>query len=473
MRTDLQREREEQRRWRLRPRFAEMRSYNHLVENEFLSEEEQRDRQAMLLRRIVRIAATAVPYYEEVFAERGLRPEDIRSPDDLPKLPVLTKGQLRQDGKRLEARSLPSGEKVWGSALSSGTTGHPTRVLHTVNSNGMFSLLVQRQYRWFRLNPERSLAFIRVANDLPRQPDGNKYPDGTTCRWSRWRYAGVHFETGPWYGLTMTTPIAQQLDWLREARPAYLAAHSSWLEHLTYAAEGHKPVDSVEAIVGLVEQVTPPMRARVERIFAAPLNEAYGMNEIGLVAARCAAGRFHVHAEHCLVEIVDQDGQPCAPGQSGRLLVTGLRNAAMPLIRYDVDDQAEAVAGPCPCGRTLPSFVNLVGRYRRHAALPAGSYALYSALNAAIVDLPDDLACYLRQFQVHQYRDNRFEVRLVTAAPLPAAGYELLRAAWNAAIGERTESLQIIEVDGIPRPPNGKLQTFTSDYQPGPDDPLA
>ena len=214
--------------------------------------------------------------------------------------------------------------------------------------------------------------------------------------------------------------------------------------------------------------MTAPTRQRIERVFATPVHQVYGLNEIGLVAVRCVAGRYHVHSEHCVVEIVDEDGQPCPLGRPGRISVTALSNAAMPLIRYDTDDQAEAVAGPCPCGRTLPAFVNLFGRYRRHASLPEGSYALYLALKKAVNEMSDDLARNMRQFQVHQYRDHRMELRLATVGPLPAAFHERIRAVWEDAIGDRVDTLAIVEVDDIPRPPNGKFQDFTSDYMPDP-----
>ena len=103
------------------------------------------------------------------------------------------------------------------------------------------------------------------------------------------------------------------------------------------------------------------MREHIERSFGCPIHQNYGLNEIGLVATRCDAGRYHVHSEHCIVEIVGPDGRSVAPGETGRLIVTGLNNWAMPLLRYDADDLGTAVEGPCPCGRTLPSFGDVVG----------------------------------------------------------------------------------------------------------------
>ena len=72
----------------------------------------------------------------------------------------------------------------------------------------------------------------------------------------------------------------------------------------------------------------------------------------------------------------------------------------------------------------------------------------------------------LRQFQVHQYRDGRFQMRLCTVAPLPAALLERLRQAWQRSVGEEPLTLELVEVDRIERPPSGKFQDFTSDYFP-------
>src|SRR5262245_47593027 len=109
------------------------------------------------------------------------------------------------------------------------------------------------------------------------------------------------------------------------------------------------------------------MRRHIEATIGAPVEQGYGLNEIGVVATRCSAGRYHVHIDHCHVEILDDDGEPCPPGESGRLIVTGVRNLAMPLIRYDTGDIATSVPGPCSCGLTLPAFGDLVGRYSRIA----------------------------------------------------------------------------------------------------------
>jgi phenylacetate-CoA ligase len=190
----------------------------------------------------------------------------------------------------------------------------------------------------------------------------------------------------------------------------------------------------------------------------------YGLNEIGRVAARCDAGRYHVHSEHCLVEVVDGDGKPCRAGETGHLLVTGLRNHAMPLFRYDTGDLAEAVEGPCACGRTLPAFGEIAGRYRRYAGLPPMSRERVRALRDAIEATPPSGLAFLRRYQIHQDRENRFTVRLKTVTPIPDNFKEALLAAWAPVAGHPPMPLAIVEVDAIATSPSGKLLDFTSDF---------
>ena len=466
IRTDLARERDEQRRWRLRPEHAGLTIFDDLMRNEFRPAARLRAAQDAALRRLIEFAARQVPFYQDIFAARRLKPGDIKGIGDLARLPLLDKAEVRDEAGRLQPAALPAGEQVYGLFSSSGTTGRPARILHSVSSNDMFSYLAQRQYRWFRFDPTATLAFIRLAKQLPFRNKRRHLADGDTGRLERWRYVGTYFETGPWLGFNVTNPVEDQLEWLRAERPDYLSSYSESLEHLCLASGGQPPAESVRGLIAISEQLTEGMRSRIERGFAAPVHQAYGLNEIGLVAVRCAAGRYHVHAEHCIVEIVDAEGQPCAPGATGRIAVTALCNPAMPLIRYDTDDLAEAVAGPCPCGRSLPAFGALVGRYSRIAFLPEGTLARVGVVRAALETMPDDLGRNLRRFQVHQYRDERFELRLAVTAPLPPAFAARVMAAWNAGPGAAGHPLEIVEIADIPRGPGGKFQDFTSDHMP-------
>jgi phenylacetate-CoA ligase len=465
MKTSLNQERKEQRLWKPVGRGAAPRVFTQLVEGEFRDPADAAAVADAQLRSMIAHAATTAPYYARLFRRLGLAPADIAGAADLPRLPVMGKDVLRRNRESLRSRQLPDGERIHGWFASSGTTGQPTQVLHTESSNRMFSYLSQRQYRWFRFDPAAPFAIIRLAGHMPPDADGRLLRDGETGRHPSWRYAGTFFETGPQFCFNVTNPVEAQLDWLAREQPAYLQSYSESLEHLAFACEGSWPAAGLRKLQAVSEQLTPSMRRRIESTTGAPVEQGYGLNEIGLVAARCAAGRYHVHAEHCIVEIVDESCQPCRAGDIGRIAVTALKNPAMPLLRYDTGDMARCVAGPCPCGRTLPSFGDLVGRYSRIAFLPEGTLQRVGALRTALEEMPAAAVRGLRQFQIHQFRDSSFEMRLLMASDLPAPLAEALAAAWREAAGGEFP-LRVVRVDAIARSPGGKFQDFTSDFMP-------
>lgn len=176
-----------------------------------------------------------------------------------------------------------------------------------------------------------------------------------------------------------------------------------------------------------------------------------------------------MHAEYCHVEIIDEQGLPCAPGETGRIIVTALNNLAMPLIRYDTGDLAVAVGGECSCNRTLPSFGEIVGRYGRVAYLPPGTIGPVLALREAIETLPPHLTRDFREFQIHQFADHNFELRIVARSPMLEEFYTVIRAAWAKATGAAGPELTVRRVEKLPRAPGGKFEVFTSDFLPARD----
>jgi phenylacetate-CoA ligase len=338
------------------------------------------------------------------------------------------------------------------------------RIANTLENTWMFTVLWQRQARWFRLDPHGRFCDVRIGCEIGRQPDGTPNPDGALQRFSCWRYLGSVFDTGPAFGFNNSAAVEQQLAWLQELRPDYVMSYPGSFEELALANHGRIPVDSLRGLIAISTMLTPSLRRRLQDIYGVPIHQTYGLNEIGKVAVRCEAGRYHVHMEHCIVEIVDADGQPCRPGETGRVLVTALRNFAMPLFRYDTGDLAEAVAGPCPCGRTLPSFGEIAGRFRRYQGLPAGTRQRVNALLDAFSNVPADAFEFLREYQLHQDRENRFTLRLRTAGPVPGVFTVVMQRVWATVAGDPPAPLEIRTVEHIPRSTSGKQLDFVSDF---------
>ena len=465
--TSLAEEKEEQRRWTSILRRPDP-VYDKVLEHEFETPEEYRARNAQNLGAILRFASREVPHYRKAFRRADIEATGPEPTNALARLPVLSKLDVQDAGQALLAENLPSGDVRVHWWESSGTTGRPLRVLHSMMSVRMHQILAQRSCRIHRLDPSAKFAEMRVPRLLPRRPDGSELPPGEVLRLERWRDM-PDFATGPYVGMSIMTPIEERIAWLRHERPGYVMAYSETLEALALATGDEPPVEGLKAALAISEQLTPSMRSYVERRFGTPVHQVYGLTEFGLVAVRCEAGRYHVHREHCFVEIVDDEGSACAPWGTGRIVVTGLSNFAMPLLRYDTGDLAEAASGPCPCGRTLPFFGEIVGRYSRVAYLPPGTIGPVLALREAIETTPADTMRGLREFQIHQYADKRMELRLVARAALPDAFYAHIRTAWAKAVGSQGPELTFRSVSEIPKLRGGKSEVFTSDFMPSRD----
>ena len=180
------------------------------------------------------------------------------------------------------------------------------------------------------------------------------------------------FDTGPSLLVDIETDIGAQLDQFAAWRPDSVLIYPSNLAALLdLMAERGVSLPSVRRWRTLGETVAPDLRARVAAEQGGRLIDCYSTEEVGYVALECpdAPGHYHVMGEMLIVEVVDDAGQPVAPGETGRVLVTDLHNFAVPLIRYAVGDHAEA-AGPCPCGRGLPTIGRILGRTRNMTLSP-------------------------------------------------------------------------------------------------------
>jgi phenylacetate-CoA ligase len=120
------------------------------------------------------------------------------------------------------------------------------------------------------------------------------------------------------------------------------------------------------------ETLTDEQRQLFHKAWGVKTVDCYTCEESGYIALQCPEHEhYHVQSENVIVEIVDDNGKPCAVGEPGRVLITSLQNFATPLIRYELGDLAEW-GEPCDCGRTLPVIKKIHGRKRSRLTLPDG-----------------------------------------------------------------------------------------------------
>lgn len=405
-------------------------------------------------RQLGQLAAHAwqtVPFYHTRLAEAGYGGQGEMTPEIWRRIPPLTRRDVQQAGNDLNSTSVPQSHGQIGSLSTSGSTGTPVTVKKTGLEQIYFKSFNLRTHLWHRRDFSKTMAVIRAFHGK------HAYPDGT--RREQWgQPIGQMFKTGPSFALDIATDIAQQCEWLVRIKPDYLLSHATNLMFLArHCKEAGLSLPALKEVASLGEIVDGEVRETCREIWGVEVKDIYTSVELGYMAVQCPDfDHYHVQAESCLLEILDDAGEPVKPGELGRVVVTPLHNFATPLLRYEVGDYAEA-GEPCPCGRSLPVIKRIVGRRRDMVVLPSGEkrFGWLSSRGLAKIDA-------LVQYQVVQKTPEAMEVRLVAHRPLNEEEREIVRATIVQSFGYDF-ALTFTYHDELPRAASGKFFVFRSE----------
>ncbi|MBN1367623.1 MAG: phenylacetate--CoA ligase family protein [Dehalococcoidales bacterium] len=318
------------------------------------------------LSRLLRHAYDNVPYYHRIFDERGLKPSDIKSVEDLAKLPLLDKRIIRRNFDLIKARNIPAEDFL--PLSTSGSTGEPLLFYSTkVDRYNWGYARTLRARRWAGYDiGDKAAEFGAIQTDITTL---KFFTDETKRYFTRVMLSDVRRISDA------TLPqIARKLV---SYNPKFLFGYPSALDLLSRYFQKHGPVNlRLEAVMTNSEQLYDYQRELFRKVFNCETYSRYGSWEVHVVAAECAERNgYHIAVEDVIVEIVDDAGNPLPPGVTGRILLTNLHNYAMPFIRYDIGDTAALSDKACPCGREgLPLMVNLNGRADAVIFTPSGKY---------------------------------------------------------------------------------------------------
>jgi phenylacetate-CoA ligase len=412
-----------------------------------------RDRQQAQLKRLLRHAAEHVPFYHgrlgtladadgEAFWEiwRGT--------------PFLARQDVQEAGDDLLSRAVPDGHGELSEIFTSGSTGRPIRAVRTELWQLMWSAVTVREHLWHGRDLSRKLAAIRDST-----AGQALYPEGE--RLEHWGFSTADiFKTGPCVGLNITTPVDDQLQWLRREEPDYLLTHPTMLDRLVRrsAEIGFRP-GRLQQVLTISEILPPGLRELCRQQWGVPIVDTYSTREAGYLALQCpVAEHYHLQSESVLVEILDSAGKACAPGEIGRVIVTPLHNLAMPLLRYDVGDYAE-VGEACTCGRGLPVIRRILGR-RQNMLRPPDGGERWPLLSSGDIGKLLALAP-IRQYQFAQTHRDRIEVRLQTARSLTDDEARDV-VDWAQAKFGAAFRIELAFPAGLARTASGKFEDFIS-----------
>lgn len=278
--TSLAEEREAQGLWRLRPgREGIQKHFDALIENEFLPPETQHAHQVQRLSSFLGFCERHIPHYRDVFAGLGLKAGDVRDPADIQGIPFVTKEHLRDRECRARLCPKQGGPKrgqLW-SCGSSGSTGVPTRVARTRGSMGVENMLLQRQLRWFRFDPQGSMAWIRDPKHVWVLASNRRLAPGETIVSPAWPGVGRDFVTGPCFAYGIDNSVEAKMAWLEERRPNYLRTLSSELDRLALGFSQRPAPAWLRGMRATGEPLTAGMQRRIETLLGAPVYISYGL----------------------------------------------------------------------------------------------------------------------------------------------------------------------------------------------------
>lgn len=411
---------------------------------QWLAPQELRVLQLRQLEVLLRHAVATVPYYRERLADLWPLQSGL-SWEIFQRFPLLGRRNLQDHYAALASTAPPGQHGAVKELRTSGSTGAPVRVLRTALEGLLWEVCTLRDHAWHRRDLGAKLSAIRQG---VKEAEGDGWGAATE---------GI-IRTGRASTLPVDRDIATQARWLQAQQPEYLLSHPSNVAALAAhcITQGIR-IPRLREVRTSGEALAPEVRELCREAWNVPLVDMYSCNETGYIALQCPEhDHYHVMAENLVVEVLDDQGRDCAPGQVGRVVVTSLHNFAMPLIRYEIGDLAEAGAS-CSCGRGLPVLARILGRVRNMLVLANGERYWPSF---GLRGLSNELG--IRQHQLVQKSFELIEARLVTDAPLNAAQEARLRDQLlsRAPAGFRVEFSYCTE---IPRGAGGKFEDFISE----------
>ncbi|HXP74130.1 MAG TPA: AMP-binding protein [Stellaceae bacterium] len=298
-----------------------------------------------------------VPFYQIHWRKAGLEPGDIRSLDDISKIPPYSVHELRESIERCppfgDYMGIELGKFPLVLQTSGGTTGLPRPMLYSPRDREVMNILGGRRYYLQGIRPGhivQSTYSIGLSNG------------GFATREGLWKYTGsIPVMTGS----GSSTPTRRQIEIAKAWGVSHLFGFPAYLRHMALVARDEMRIDPRElGLRSLGSHMGPDDRTSLEELWGAPVYDMYGTNESGMIACDCELRRgMHIQEDAYVIEIVDPEtNRPMPAGERGNIYITCLFKYAAPVIRFNVNDISAIALGSCACGGTHRRLEKIYGR---------------------------------------------------------------------------------------------------------------
>ncbi len=413
-----------------------------LLESQWWTSDRIREYQERKLRLLVEHAYENVPYYNNLFKENKLKPSDIRTKEDLRKIPILKKSTIKKHhNDSLVARNISP--KNRSTLYSSGSTGEP---LGFYISNNAFSMRYATAIRgWYWMGYRLGDKYVKLSQN-PRNSKLKRIQDWmNNCKYL---FSQQLIEEN----------FKKLVSEIREFRPKILRGYPDPLLFLAKYIQQNGIDDVQVPIIATTGNILfPEARALIQEQFHSIIFDSYSCEGTPNIAECPTHECYHAASEYAITEVLS-DGEEVAPGEKGRLYTTDLFNYATPFLRYDTQDILVRSEKPCSCGRNLPAFSRILGRDNDILITPSGKYLIVHNFTGYFEYLEE-----VNAFQVYQKDPDHIIIKIVINDNFNNDTEKAILKYWYEYIGNDVKiELQIVD-EIPPNPKNGKRRFLLRD----------
>jgi phenylacetate-CoA ligase len=382
------------------------------------------------LKYVVNFAYRNTVLYKEKFKKAGITPADIQTLDDITKIPVTTKEEIKA-GYPHESVAPGYTEQNCIVEHTSGSSGNMLKVLYNPDASERFRAIAFRDYLAQGVRPWHMFCIMgRDPVEIERATKSILY---RTC------------------GILEGRPERELVEELRVIQPDIIGAHPSLLAAMAKVIEEKGYTLHPRLLLLGGEVAYPHVREYIEKIFCCPTRDKYGAYEMLSIAWECTCQNMHINVDAAIVEVL-RDGAPVAPGERGEIVATNLWNKAMPFIRYRLGDIGIPSDETCACGRGLPLLQEIEGKFDDFIVLPSGDIVPSTRVVPFFFIVP----C-IEQFKMIQDKKAHIIVRIVPQKGFTVDMEKTLVQNIQTVLGESVD-VEIEKVDHINHRGAGKFK---------------
>ena len=426
-------------------RHPRMKKLKELNKNEYRPKEILKDQQEANFLKIIKHAKSNVPYYSKI-----LKDIKIESLEDITSIPFLTKKIIQRNKNQLKARDYPSDR--FHADSTGGSTGEKLEFYS--DASEMRAAFLMRGNKWtgWKIG-EKQAQLWGAHSDISKTRGYYKKIQNSLM------HRNIMMSS---YNMTKEDMLNYHKI-INKHKPLLITGYASALYLFSeFIRKNNLKIYTPKGIISSAETLYDHQRKKIESVFGCKVLNRYGCREVGNIAQECEEQNgLHINIEHAIVEIVDENGKPCQPGETGEIVITELGNFAFPFIRYKIGDLGVLSDKNCACGRKLPMLESVEGRIFDIIVGTNGNYFTGYFWTFLLREYVQGI----NKFQVVQEEYGKLLLRLIVNYQYNEKGKENLIKKIKEKCGEDM-AIDVELVDKIPLTESGKHRFVISKVSP-------